>query len=199
MELLVFLDRQHSGKPARVRDRGAWGDLDQDGRVAVEEGEAFYVGTYLWHAERRLVELGHSVLPISDGSYPARHARVLSYAAASSADKFAYIAGHMNAGGGTYASCYYDARSVQGPLLASAILDRLRPLSLISAVKAVAANHDTYPNALATIAGIYKTRAVGVCYEPAFLDAPMHRPLLASDGLRVLGEALALGIHDWAR
>lgn len=199
MELLVFLDRQHSGKPHSVRDRGAWGDLDQNGRPDVEESEAFLTGQYLWHAERKLIELGHSVLPISDGRYSERHARVTQYAAASQATKFAYIAAHVNAGGGTYASCFCDARSQQGPLLASAILDRLRPFPEITAIKLVAANQDTYANALATISGVYKSRAVGICYEPAFIDAPTHRPLFTKEGLCRLGEALALGIDTWAR
>ena len=38
--MLIFLDRQHSGKPKRVSDRGAGQDLDGDGVISWEEKEA---------------------------------------------------------------------------------------------------------------------------------------------------------------
>lgn len=199
MACLVFLDRQHSGKPHATRDRGAFGDLDGDGKHDVEESEAFLTAQYLWAAERKLIELGHAVLPISDGAYSARHARANQYAAQSAADQFVYVAAHVNAGGGEYGAVFYDVRSAQGLLLANAVAERLKPFAELPVVKVLAASATAHEAAYGTIKGIFTGRAVGICFEPCFIDTPKHRLLLTSEGLARIGEVLALGIDDYVR
>ena len=38
----------------------------------------------------------------------------------------------------------------------------------------------------------------GVCFEPFFIDSPAHAQLLTDDGLRLIGQALAVGCMSWA-
>ena len=100
---VVYLDRQHSGKPARPRDRGASADLDGDGKIARDEQEAAMTARYLLACELALLEMGHVVIPISDGSYNERHARVNRYAGTFKAGRpQVYLAAHLNSGGGDY-------------------------------------------------------------------------------------------------
>ena len=78
--MLIFIDRQHAGKPKRPSDRGAGQDLDGDGKVSWWEKEAIWTGKLSIELEILLLEMGYDVLPISDGSYQTRHARVNNYA-----------------------------------------------------------------------------------------------------------------------
>lgn len=199
---LIFLDRQHSGKPHQLGDRGAWGaaaDFDHDGRPDVNEGEAFLTGPYLWHTEVKSIELGHAVLPVTDGWYSARHARVNGYAASSGARFQAYIAAHVNAGGGRDGRVYFDDRSEMGELLARCICDRLRLLPELNGAQALAASPSVHSAPFNTIAGIFAGKACGVCFEPAFIDQPAHAPLFTPEGLKRIGYALAFGIHDYVQ
>lgn len=197
---LVLLDRQHTGKPSLLRDLGAGGDLDHDGRVSLEEQEAILTAQYALGAELRLRELGHDVIPISDGSYAARHARACDYARTYDGRAY-YVACHLNAGGGAYGACLYDARSRWGAGLAQAVAARLEAACPeLVAVHAIGArSYGDWMRAYATIAGVFEGRPVGLCYEPCFIDGPHAADLLSSAGLRRLGDALADGIHAHAQ
>ena len=198
---VVYLDRQHSGKPGRrVGDRGATADLDGDGVAEVHEREALLTPVYLHHCEIRLLEYGHAVIPISDGWYSERHGRVNKYAGTfPKGVPQVYVAAHLNAGGGNYAAMFYDHRSRRGPELSARIASELRLVAPeLSDVRCIAAKPDNWTrSAWGTIAGVIQP--VSICAEPAFVDTAAHQDLLSSpEGLRSIGYALADGIHRWA-
>ena len=197
---VIYLDRQHSGKPGRkVGDRGATADLDRDGTSEVHEREALLTPVYLHHCEVRLLEYGHSVIPISDGWYCDRHRRVNEYSGSfPKGTRQVYVAAHINAGGGTYGAIFYDYRSRRGPELSARIASALRSIAPeLSDVRCIESKPDNWTrNAFATIAGV--VQPVGLCVEPAFIDAPQHQDLLGSpEGLRSIGYAIADGINHW--
>jgi N-acetylmuramoyl-L-alanine amidase len=190
---LVALDRQHSGVPSRAyADAGAWADLDRDGRRDGEEQEALLTPVYLLAAEKRLRELGHSVLVVSDGQYTARHARVREYAAD------VYVACHLNAGGGDYGLAVHDARSTGGRALAGAVVRSLTA-ACPELRRGVVGDTVGFPRARACIEGVFAGKPVGLCFEPAFMDRPEHQALLTPAGLERIGRALADGIDAWLR
>lgn len=200
---LVILDRQHVGHPGRAfADVGAFGDFDHDGVSDVVEQEAVLTAEYGHACEVRLRELGHKVVVLSDGTYGARHARANEYAA-STKERAVYVAMHLNAGGGDYGSVFYDHRSTWGVTLAGEIADAFRaalvpPLARVLP-RATAPTGD-WVRPFPCIAGIFTGRAVAALVEPAFLDRPEHRALVAGrEGLDRVGRALADGIHGYLR
>lgn len=205
MRCVVYLDRQHSGKPGRrSRDTGASADLDGDGEISIDEQEAMLTPRYLWAAELALRELGHTVICISDGSYADRHRRVNGYAGTFPASvPQIYIAAHLNAGwggrsGNGYGAIFYDSKSRSGPELASRVGRQLRMVAPeLNGVKCIAAEPSGWTsNAWATI---QVQQPIALCFEPAFLDCPSHRGgLLTPEGLAAIGRALAAGIDAWA-
>lgn len=197
--MLIFLDRQHTGQINRIDHTGAARDIDGDGKIAVNEMEAFYTPYYLLSAEIRLRELGYKTIFLSDGSYAERHDRCNKYQAKYGGEAI-YIAAHLNAGagGGTgYGSMFYDHRSTKGASLAkhiseytAAVLPELR-----GDCRAIAAKPDNWTkNAFYTIKGV---KAYAICAEPAFIDSPAHRPLFNATGMRRIGDCIANGIHSF--
>ena len=129
---MVYLDRQHSGKPARPLDTGASYDLDGDGVIGTHEQEALLTPRYLLAAELALREMGHTLIPISDGTYGNRHRRVNAYAGTfPTSTPQIFVAAHLNAGwagnpGSAYGAIFYDSKSRSGPELASRVARQLR-------------------------------------------------------------------------
>jgi hypothetical protein len=195
---LVIYDRQHAGQVAKVRDVGASADLDHDGVVEVSEQEAVLTARYSIAAETRSRELGDDVIVLSDGRYSERHARANAYAKAY-AGPCAYVACHLNAGGGAYGLALHDHRSARGQALADAVAVEWRAaLPELAAVHVrAAAPFGDWVHAYNTIAGVYEGRPVGLCAEPCFLDGPLAAGLLSSAGLDRIGHALALGVHKF--
>ena len=154
---------------------------------------------YLLACELALLDMGHVVIPISDGSYNERHARVNRYAGTFKAGQpQVYIAAHLNAGAGSYGLIGYDHRSRSGPELASRIGRQLRQVAPeLNGVKCIEAKPDDWTrNMYTTISGV--TQPIGLCLEPAFLDQPAHADLLTREGLSTMGRAIAAGIDAWA-
>lgn len=184
--MLVILDRQHHGKPARD-DRGASsGDL-----VEVELTEA-----YINAAADILRHAGLSVLVLEWGLYSARHEYARAVAAAVPGP-VAYVACHVNAGGGSYGLSCYDSRSRAGKGLSDCIADDLATLT--GSARSEPASPDKWSNAYHTIKGCYEGPAnlSGCCFEPGFIDSEAHRWLWYADGLVRVGEALAAGVLAW--
>jgi len=197
---LIVLSRDHAGKPGNRGDRGATADLDGDGRVEQWEREAMLTPRYLLAAEAALLDSGHDVICISDGSYFERHARACTYRAD------IYIAAHLNAGGGDKGVAFYDRRSSRGKLLAGLIAAQLgkhcpelRQYTREECWDDRSADTPWLWRPWSTIAGVYSGTPTGICYEPCFMDQAKHAPLLTHAGLDRLGYALAEGIITWLR
>ena len=202
--LVAYLSRDHAGKPYDPDDRGATADFDGDGRIDAFEREAFITARYLLEAEATLVVGGADVLPICDGRYSERHARVNRYASGFNGSQ-AYVAAHVNAGGGKYGAVFYDPRSARGSVLAThvaAALEGAYRATGIAApqVKVIAADVARgWARPFETIKGVFDGRAVGICVEPCFIDTPEHRPLvIPGNGPKLIGNALAKGLLAWS-
>jgi N-acetylmuramoyl-L-alanine amidase len=191
--MLIALDRQHAGVPSRAyADAGAWADLDGDGRRDVHEQEALLTPVYMLAAEVRLRELGHAVVPISDGQYADRHRRTNGYEAD------VYVACHLNAGGGDYGLAVHDTRSASGKALAGHVVRSLTA-ACPELRRGVVGDTQGFPRALACIDGVFTGKPVGLCFEPCFMDRPEHQVLLTPAGLQRIGRALADGIDAFLR
>ena len=190
-DLLVILDRQHTGKPGRPQDTGGHSSFS-------DLSEARMVQKYLAAAEWSLRRGGASVIPLSDGAYHDRHTRARRYASRSALS--IYVAGHLNAGGGDYGAVFHDHRSVAGAS-ASELVSRALHAACpeLDGTKVIPARLGHWTtNAYYTIRGVYSGRPCGICYEPAFMDNLDHAPLMTDEGLERIGTSLAKGIFDWA-
>ena len=195
--MLVFLDRQHVGQVNRLKSLGAIADVDGDGEKKIHEAEAFWTGYLSLALETNLRELGHDVIPLSDGSYAERHARVNQYSA-HYGKTCIYLALHLNAGGGDYGAMFYDHRSSRGANLADSIArSMMANIGRIPSVRKIAASpSDWTKNAWYTIKGVGE--AVAICSEPLFIDNETHQKLLSTQGLAQLAWAMAKGIDQWS-
>ena len=197
--LLLVLDRQHGHKAEGSRFQpGATYDLNGDGEPDLIE--ALLTPLYL-NAARVAAEMaGHNVLYLDKGTYRERHANAVS--ASRLIEPTAYLAAHLNAGGGDYGSIFYDYRSSGGKLLAECICDELRTACPeLTRVRAIEAHPDRWTaNAWHTIRGCFAGPGwlSGVCLEPCFIDNPAHHPLLETSGLNRMGVAIARGAFKWA-
>jgi hypothetical protein len=200
--VIVILDRQHIGKPNR-NDLGAGADLDGDGEVSNDEREANLTIKYIEAAAAYLMDRGHIVYILDSGYYSDRHRRACDIARSAPTQKAAYVACHLNAGGGDYAVTIHDSRSRGGKSLAECVAESMKqaagewiPRSLVRP----SSPDGSWSRAFNTIGGIYSGPASlsGICFEPAFMDCELHRPLLTEAGLVVLGRALAIGCLRWA-
>jgi len=179
---IIVLDIQHAGSPAsdHMGDRGA-----------VFEGveEVSLTRRYMDAADRRLRQLGHQVIPISDGHYSDRQARAEAYGAA------VYVALHINAGKGDYGVIFYDYRSTKGPILAAAVVGQMKKHFTWSQKSAPAAPSDPLGGrAWNCIKNVGKP--ISLLIEPGFIDGPHRSDLIAR--IEEVGVALADGIHQWS-
>lgn len=193
--MIAILDWQHHGKPGR-NDRGASFDVNGDGEL---EYETELTRGYIDAAAHVLESAGHHVYIFDDGTYRSRHARANTIARAI-AEPVAYLACHLNAGGGDYGMVLYDWRSGGGAQLASELVKALSPrLAEVGRSRTMLSSPDQWGRAWSTIRGIYDGPAhiSGACLEPAFMDTSKHHPLFTSEGLKRIGEAIAVGLMSW--
>lgn len=189
---LIVLDRQHTGKPGQD-DTGAWGDFNGNRKPEVMELEAILTGYYGFWCEVRLRELGHEVVVLSDGFYSDRHKRANAYQAD------AYIALHLNAGGGDYSLALHDYRSAAGKALAASITESWTKVLPVAKhhVKPTAPEGE-FPRAYPCISGVFAGKPVAALVEPLFVDNPKHQQFLRDETkLHMLGYSIADGIHAW--
>jgi len=211
---VIVLDRQHVGKPGRqIGDLGAQrpadlaaSHLDDLQLSRLNSSEAIYTAIYGLAAELRLRTLlpQHDLVVMSHGSYRQRHAWVNENLGR---DAVVYVALHLNAGsparGREYSTCMYDFRSPagRGDRLAECVSQRLSALPQIGGNRRIWDTDHRKPgagwkrNAHSCIKGV--RHAVGLVYEPIFIDGPRHQELLNAAGMQLLGHALADGIHDY--
>lgn len=191
MPLLALLDIQHAGRPSRP------GDLGAQGR------EVPLVRRYVEQARLHLETLGVEVLVLEQGEYAERHRYACDLVRAQQPDRAAYVACHLNAGGGDYGLVVRDHRSRMGAELAEVLVRHLEgelvpPLSRVRASWTSDAAAP-FPRAWGCIRGIYQGPAqlAGVLAEPCFLDRVEHQVLLEDAGLDRIGRGLAVGLHTW--
>lgn len=191
--MIVFIDRQHAGKPDRPEDRGA---TVMPSPAFGMGKEAIYTGYLSLMIEEKLLENGAKVIPISDGKYSDRHKRVNEYSKRFQGEKKVYLALHLNCGGGDYAS-FFHMGSQAGKDLAAKICDEMREASLPGLVRCLpkqASPEDWTKNAWYTIRGVQAP--IAICCEPLFMDT--HRDLLTLEHLKTIAEAIATGVTRWS-
>ena len=202
--MIVIFDRQHYGKPGSASgDRGAGVDLDGDGQVESAEQEANLTPLYIDPAREILTQLGHTVYLLDSGWYSQRHEQAVSIARDHLGERVAYLACHINAGGGDYAVTLHDSRSSGGAALAGSIADAIAAdadLSCLgrSLARSASATNE-WSNAYNTVKGIYLGPAniSGACLEPYFLDQAAHRWLTTPEGGAALAGAIVDGVIRW--
>ena len=190
--MIVYIDRQHAGKLHKPSDLGAGVDLNGDGRITPAEQEAIWTGRIAIELEICLRDRGVLVMPISDGSYGARHKRVNEYSQ-TYGGKQVYLAMHLNAGGGDYGAMFYDYRSTKGKHLAQCISSELQPLLEITQKQIPAKPDDWTRAAYGTIKGVQLP--VAICVEPIFVDS--HKRFLSQSGIMQIARGLAEGLLKW--
>jgi len=198
--MLVILDRQHGYKAGDQWIAGACADIDGDGVLEDWEQEARLTYRYIQYAAEYLIGKGHSVLIIDSGRYPTRHGQANARARLED-DRVAYVACHLNAGGGDYSLVLYDERSRGGETLARAIQKHTETIVAdYNKRKIRSCTTEAWKNGYYTIKGIYHgpNNLSGVCYEPLFMDNVEHQKLLQTEeGIKAIGIALADGCLAW--
>ena len=192
--MLVFIDRQHAGKPNKINDRGASRDINGDGEITSDELEAIWTARISMELEIKLLDMGINVMPISDGRYSERHERVNNYADMHPGP-WVYLAMHLNAGGGDYGAFFYDHRSSNGQQLATIMATQLNgDVEEIEKAKAIEARKDNWTkNAFYTIRSV--GRPVAICIEPFFMDT--HQSLLSMQGVFKVASSMAIALRKW--
>lgn len=184
--MLVCLDAQHSLATGHLGARHA--DLS----------EARLIRVYAQHTARRLVELGHDVVLITEGDYPLRHAAV------NGLGPDVYVACHVNAGVGDYALGLVLSGEHTG--LCRAVVDRMseEPEIRRGRYGLLSSSHQAGNRVGSLIAWgtrgticIDGARCPSIIFEPGFIDSSEHAPLWEPEGLRRVGEALAEGLDRW--
>jgi len=193
--LRVAVDVQHLFRPTpRAQDRGARYVLAASG---AHVNEADLVLLYAQSLSTALERGGAQVLTNRPttltlvGTYGDRNLAAASWGA------HAYLACHMNAGGGSYARTEHMSMS-PGAELGVAIGWRLtRAFHVIRFKPAdhVVALHWADRGAVCIRA--CPARVAAVIVEPCFGDNPAHQPLLLAPKLAQMGEAIAQGVADW--
>lgn len=197
--MLTIWDIQHIGRRAREGDLGAGPvDVDGDGRAEAHEREALLTPVYAAAASQQLYTLGHESVLLTGCEYAERHAGALRLIRRG--QPAAYLACHLNAGGGSYGLVLYLPSHPRAQRLAEHIASTLAMLPELSKVRTEAIT-GAWSRAEPTLAGLRGCDDVlpGVCLEPAFLDQPSHRPLLDNHGLARIGRAVATGVDRWSR
>jgi len=199
--MIVIFDRQHFGKPGKS-DLGAGYDLDQDGKVQLQEQEANLTPLYYLSAKRELERLGHSVYVFDQGWYSDRHKKANAIAAANKSTLVAYIACHINAGKGDYSVMISDERSSRGASLAVCLSNALAASQLSGLKRNLtrsASASNEWNRGFSTISGIFAGPAniAGVCFEPYFIDRPQHAWLATPEGGEAIAKAIVTGLTAW--
>lgn len=186
-DALVILDRQHGFK-SDVFDSGAVSVVPAPGARETDLTRA-----YIGYACARLDQLGVPWLVLSSGPYATRHE--LASKAAWGIKRVAYIACHINAGGGQYGLVKHDSRSSGGKRLATALADALLPVKGIrsSGVKVLTEKDRGW----VCLSGIFEVPSTcAALFEPYFIDHADHEHLREGE---IIGMALADGCASWLR
>ncbi len=199
--MAAILDRQHTGRWASHPDLDAFADTDGDDDF--EDFKSQLTPRYLWYAEVALLQLNQLVISISDGKHNKRHTRAKSYARQLSNERIAYVAAELDDGEdpGTNGTIYYVDGDAHGLALCNHIAAALAELCPeLDGVDVTAVEAGGPHNKHKKIGGFSgaPSNLVPVVFQPCSLRQIQHSELMTEDGLRRMGEGLALGIHAWS-
>lgn len=214
----LILDIQHTGRASKPGDLGAAYDLDSDGHPGEPgEQEVDLVRGYVSAAFDYARTCKIPVHEFREGEYGERHEWAIDIARKNPGVRWAYLACHTNAGGGSYALVRPDHRSAAGARLAARVIVAIEALPEIRGgrvdplypTKDAAFRDSRSVNAPDRIAwwtrgwscidGIYQgpSNLAGVLVEPFFGDSAAHKPLTTPEGLARVGRALVDGVIAW--
>ncbi len=201
--MIAILDIQHLGGP-NPRSLGASFDLNGDGSIEQHEHEARLTPYYAAACSYVLALQGIPVAlePVQPSSYVQRHHRAIQLAKMFPSQPVAYIACHINAGGGDYAACFHHGDRPNDVSLCTHVADNLRPFPELSrSLVFPALVNDWTKRARFCLSGLADAppNLSALVLEPCFIDQPHHRDLLTGEGLRRIGGALAAGIISWGQ
>jgi N-acetylmuramoyl-L-alanine amidase len=187
--LRVVVDVQHLFRPGKPNDRGSVYRL-ANGSVT-DEGSSTLI--YAAALKARLEQGGATVVTndpargILVGPYSTRNRSAVTF--------HAYLACHLNAGGGNYALTEYMSMTDALPL-AAAIKDALLatfPTVIPRGQTRALSSNDRGAVCIERV----PAPCVAVLCEPFFGDHPGHQALLAAPQLHLVGEAIADGVAAW--
>ena len=189
--LWVAVDVQHVYREAPHKgDVGTIFDLGARGKVAEAQAATSYAQALVAWLQSR----GASVLTnqpavgILTGPYQRRHEAANAWGAQ------AYLACHVNAGGGGYGLSEYMV-GTPGQPLGDSIGAVLR--SRFNALRVYKVNPLAPGQRGAVCVEFFNPRAPGLILEPFFGDNPSMQSLFAADQLKALGEAIGEGVAAW--
>lgn len=183
----VAVDVQHLYRTGRhARDRGSVFTLPDGSRVAEGELSTRYAqGLVQWLKLRGARVLAndprHGFLV---GPYSQRHESVVAWGAD------AYLACHVNAGGGAYGAVEYVSDSGVSAVLANTVAHQLEEAALLDKVKTV----PLAPGDRGFVCVGRLGAVPGVILEPFFGDYPGHRDFFPAPALTRLGETIGEGV-----
>jgi N-acetylmuramoyl-L-alanine amidase len=189
--LRLAVDVQHLYKPApHDRDRGAVFTLPGGLTVAEAQLATLYAqALIMWlHARGAMVLANAPAVGQLMGSYNHRNLEAFKWGA------HAYLACHVNAGGGGYALSEYVA-GTSGGALAMAINHSLAD-NLAEITSAQSGPLTSVQRGFVCIGEFDRSRPA-VILEPFFGDNPRHQALIPASRLAQVGEAIGEGVAAW--
>jgi N-acetylmuramoyl-L-alanine amidase len=195
--LRIAVDVQHVFRPHKPKDRGSVYTLADGSRVNEADAAIGYAASLTAELRRR----GASVLTndpangILVGYYSARQRHAEGWGA------LAYLACHVNAGGGRYSLMEYPSGAGGyglAVLLNLALSRRFSRELLFEKEAPLAHGSNVEPDSRGwPCVGYFPKNRAAVLVEPFFGDTPSHQGLLSAAGLRDVGVALAAGVSYW--
>ena len=180
----LYREGQHAG------DHGSTFTLEGGGKIAEAQAAVAYAQALVaWlRARGAAVLTNEPAAGILTGPYSRRNAAALSWGAG------AYLACHVNAGGGGYALAEYPLAcegQVLGDLIGAELVKRFREIRAhTTRALSPGARGDV------CIEGCSKD-APAIVLEPFFGDTPAMQPLFAAGRLTELGEAIGEAVASW--
>jgi hypothetical protein len=187
--LWVAVDVQHLYRPSHAGDHGSIFTLPDGTHVTETSLSVVYAAALaLWMGERGATLLVNAERTATlVGDYWTRNRQASAWGC------HAYLACHVNAGGGRYAECAYMAGGT-GAALSAAILASVKARHPeISATRAVPLRHGE--RGAVCVERVYP--GAGVLLEPFFGDTAAHHALMPAPRLRALAESVGLGVVAW--
>ncbi len=188
---LVVLDFQHINKPNRPKDRGASYPGHIDSKIKAFN-EVDIVIEYMNKMRIGLEKSGHKVVFGLSGFYGQRHTQVNDMFPGANL----YIAGHINAGGGSYARVEVDYR-------AGSSTRRIAGLVSDNFAKKLPVSRSEVTTLRKTSRGfscINGVRCSAILLEPLFIDYKSHREFMSKQsGTKAIADSVIEAVNVWAQ